>query len=62
MRVFYRTILKESEVAMTMLSKKKNKKKSIGDMTQNRGVMPPPTRTKESKKLYSRKEGKRAVW
>ncbi|MDA2738423.1 hypothetical protein PDQ75_25040 [Bacillus cereus group sp. Bc015] len=45
--------------------KKKNKKKTIGVMTQNRGVMPPPTRSdriRKGKGSYNRREGKRVDW
>jgi len=42
-----------------MKMKKRNKRKTIGVLTQNRGVMPPPSRVKESKKLYNRQEAKR---
>lgn len=40
----------------------KSKKKTIGVMSQSRGVMPPPVRADKSKKgkgSYNRKEGKR---
>lgn len=43
-------------------SKKKNKRKTIGVMTQNRGVMPPPSRVKESKKAYNRQDAKKVDW
>lgn len=45
-----------------MKMKRKIKKKTIGVMTQNRGVMPPPSRVKESKKAYNRQESKRIDW
>lgn len=44
---------------------KKNNKKTIGVMTQNRGTMPPPARAdkvKKGKGSYNRKEGKRVEW
>lgn len=40
----------------------KKKKKTIGVMTQSRGVMPPPVRSdkvKKGKGSYKRQEGKR---
>jgi hypothetical protein len=45
-----------------MKMKRKNKKKTVGIMTQYRGVMPPPSRVKESKKAYNRQESKRVAW
>lgn len=44
------------------LKKKKNKKRTIGVMTQNRGVMPPPVRAdlpKKGKGSYKRHQAKK---
>jgi len=45
--------------------KKRNKEKTIGVMTQNRGVMPPPARAdkvKKGKGSYKRQEGKKVEY
>lgn len=40
---------------------KNSKRQTIGKMTKSRGVMPPPTRAKESKKIYDRNRAKREM-
>jgi hypothetical protein len=40
-------------MSVNVKNTKKNKKKTIGVMTQSRGVMPPPARADEDKKRKS---------
>ena len=47
---------------MKLKPMKKNKRNTIGVMTQSRGTMPPPSRVKQSKKVYSRKKGEKIDW